>query len=80
MKDSKSKVLHDPIAYKARVADIEFAAPRKERATTGRFMSAGDDYGTGFRTPVGTEQAKGIEKGPIPFGCSAFDPDEAIRW
>jgi hypothetical protein len=29
MKDSKSKVLHDPIAYDKRMSDIEFAAPRK---------------------------------------------------
>lgn len=79
MKDPKKKVLHDPIAYKARVADIEFAGPRKERATTGRFMSAGDMYGTGFRTPIGVEKDSSIEKGPIPFGCSAFHPDEAIR-
>lgn len=79
MKDSKSKVLHDNIAYKARVADIEFANPRKERATTGRYMPAGDVYGVGFRTPVGSEKANGIEKGPIPFGCSAFLPDEAVR-
>ena len=79
MKDSKKKVLHDPIAYKARVADIEFTGPRKERATTGRYMPAGDMYGTGFRTPVGSEKAKGILEGPIPHGCSAFLPDEAVR-
>ena len=80
MKDSKKKVLHDPIAYKARVSDINFTMPRKERATTGRFMPPGSNYGSGYRNPVGTEKANGIESGPIPFGCSAFDPDEAIRF
>lgn len=79
MKDSKSKVLHDPIAYKARGSDLEFAAPRKERATTGRYMSAGDVYGVGFRTPVGSERASGLAQGPIPLQSSAFHPDEAVR-
>lgn len=79
MKDPKAKVLHDPIAYKDRMADIEFANPRKERATTGRFMPAGDEYGSGFRNPIGKMEARSIEQGPIPFGCSAFHPDEAVR-
>ena len=79
MKDSKSKVLHDPIAYDKRMSDIEFAAPRKEQATTGRFMPPGDDYGTGFRNPIGKFEAKGILEGPIPHGCSAFDPADSIR-
>lgn len=77
---SKEKVLHDPIAYKARMADVEFAAPRKERATTGRYMSAGDMYGTGFRTPVGrTEAPRPITEGPIPQKAVCFLSDEAIR-
>jgi hypothetical protein len=79
MKDSKKKVLHDPIAYKERVSDLEFANPRKERTTTGRFMPAGSYYGVGYRTPVGKEVSRGLNEGPIPFGCAAFNPSEAIR-
>jgi len=76
---SKEKVLHDPIAYKERVADIEFADPRKERATTGRYMPAGDSYGVGFRTPVGRFDPRSMAKGPIPQESVCFLSDEAIR-
>lgn len=77
---TKEKVLKDPIAYKERGADIEFAAPRKERATTGRYMSAGDMYGTGFRQPVGHANApKSLAQGPIPQEAVCFRSDEAIR-
>ena len=79
MKDAKKKVLHDPIAYRYRVSDIQFSAPRKEQTTTGRFMSSGSNYGSGFTNPVGTEKARGIDKGPIPQGCAAFPAGEAIR-
>jgi hypothetical protein len=79
MKDAKNKVLHDPIAYDIRVSDIQFPGPRKEQTTTGRFMSAGSYYGMGHRTPIGSTQARSIENGPIPFGCAAFNPAEAIR-
>lgn len=77
---SKEKVLHDPIAYKARGADVEFAAPRKERATTGRYMSAGDMYGSGFKNPVGTKgNPTSMKSGPIPQEAVCFRSDEAIR-
>lgn len=79
MSSDKKKVLHDPIAYKERVVDIQFMAPRKERTTTGRYMPAGSYYGTGFRTPVGKESAKGMKSGPIPQDACAFYPEEAIR-
>jgi len=76
---SKEKVLHNPIKPKYRRADIEFANPTKEQATTGRFMPAGDDYGTGFRVNVGREgQPKGYDQGPIPLKPYAFRPGEAI--
>lgn len=76
---SKEKIMHDPIVYKARGSDIEFAAPRKERATTGRYMSAGDIYGTGFKTPVGKTSARSMNQGPIPQESACFRSDEAIR-
>lgn len=80
MKDAKSKVLHDPIAYKERVSELPFGAPRKEQTTTGRYMSAGSYYGTGYAPKTGhSGKTAGLENGPIPFGCAAFSPGEAIR-
>ena len=77
---SKEKVLKDPIAYKKRMANPEFANPRKEQATTGRCMPAGDDYGVGFRQPVGNVgNPKSVASGPIPQESVCFPSDEAIR-
>lgn len=76
---SKEKVLHDPIAYKSRMCSKEFAAPRKEQATTGTYMSGGDSYGVGFKTPVGSFKAKSIDKGPIPMESVCFHSSDAIR-
>jgi len=76
---SKEKVLHDPIAYKARVSNIDFAAPTKEQGTTGRFMPPGDAYGVGFRTPVGRETPRSMKEGPIPQESVCFLSSEAIR-
>jgi hypothetical protein len=72
----KKPPFKDPIAVKSRTTSKDFVAPTKEQATTGRFMQAGDDYGVGHRTPVGTFKASSIESGPIPFGCKALNPDE----
>ena len=50
-----------------------FAAPTKEQATTGMFMSAGDDYGVGFKQPVGkTVASKGSA---IPMESKCIDPN-----
>jgi hypothetical protein len=76
---SKEKVLQDPIAYKHRIADAEFAAPRKEGATTGRYMPGGDEYGVGFRTPIGRFKPRSMAQGPIPQEATCFHCDEAIR-
>ena len=77
---SKEKVLHDPIAYKARKADIEFASPRKEQATTGRFMPPGDDYGLGFKQPVGRSgNPTSMQSGPIPQEAVCFPSSDSIR-
>lgn len=78
---AKSKVLHDPIAYKSRSTEkpTPFGGPRKEETTTGRYMAAGSDYGVGFKTPVGKESARALQAGPIPFGSTCFEPKDAIR-
>lgn len=81
----KKRNFHDPIAPKERIApeaDVPkpwpFRAPTKEEATTGRFMAAGDEYGVGFRTPVGKEKASSMESGPIPQESKCFPCDQAL--
>lgn len=70
------KPFKDPIAPKARKVDKNFVAPTKEQATTGKFMAPGDDYGVGFRTPVGT--LKESSKEVIPMKSKCFYPDDVI--
>lgn len=67
----------DPIAYKRRSTSRTFVAPRKEGATTGRFMDAGDSYGVGFPAKVGGFKVS--TKSPIPMEAHACDPQDAIR-
>lgn len=45
---------------------------------TGKTLSCGDDYGVGHRTPVGSSSASPPNKGPIPFKCKCFSPEEVI--
>lgn len=71
MKDFK-----DATAVKECKTSQNFVAPTKEKATTGRFMSAGDDYGVGHRTPIGGFKASGIMSGPIPMKSKRMNPDE----
>jgi hypothetical protein len=67
----------DPIAVKTRKTSKDFVAPTKEQATTGtKFMRAGDDYGVGHRTPVGSFKASSLESGPIPMKSKCVDPNE----
>ena len=70
------KPFHDPIAPKMKGSDKTFVAPSKEQATTGRFMSPGDHYGVGFRTPVGKMKASSYESGPVPMKSKCFNADE----
>lgn len=66
----------DPIRPKVRKSSANFAAPTKEQATTGRWMPGGDDYGVGFRTPVGKGNAESLENGPIPMKSKCFNPED----
>lgn len=52
-----------------------YNAPSKDRATSG-CLSAGNDYGTAVKQPVGKEKASGVESGPIPQSSKCFSPDE----
>lgn len=68
------KPFKDPIAPKERVCSKDFKGPTKEEATTGRYMSAGDNYGSGFKNPVGSDKVS--SKSPIPRKPSRHNPDE----
>ena len=62
---------------KVRATSANWVAPTKEQATTGRFMSAGDMHGSGYRTPVGTtKEASMIKEGPIPHGKIMFSAED----
>jgi hypothetical protein len=74
----REKVLRNPIKPKVRITSKGFVAPSKAQATTGKFMDAGDNYGSGFRVNVGKEKATSIKDGPIPFGCEKFNASDAI--
>lgn len=69
------KHFKDALAIKERLSSRNFAAPSKEKATTGRFMSAGDNYGVGHRQPISGE---GSKESPIPQKSMCFSADDAI--
>jgi hypothetical protein len=70
-----NKVLDDPIAPKKRVSNKNYVAPTKAQAHSG-LMSAGDNYGIGFRMPIGKEKASGLASGRIPQKSHCFSPDK----
>lgn len=67
----------DPIRPRQKKQDTpkewNFKAPSYDNRTSCS-ISAGDDYGIGFRTPVGKEKASGLSSGPIPQKAQAYDP------
>lgn len=68
----------DPIRVKEKKASMAFVAPSKDQATSSPFMSPGDYYGVGHRTPVGKERATPYSSGPVPMTSKCFDPNEII--
>ena len=76
-----SKVLKDPIAPKKKEDGdypFEFKAPSYDNRTSCS-MRAGDDYGIGFRNPIGKDKVGSIESGPIPQEARCFSPDEIFK-
>lgn len=72
------KALKDPIAVKKKQDGdypFEFKAPSYDNRTSCS-MRAGDDYGVGFRVPVGKEKPGSLDSGPIPQKAYSFSPDE----
>lgn len=73
-----SKVLKNPIAVKTKVDGKwpwTYNAPTKDQAHSG-YLSAGNNYGVGHRTPIGKMKASSMESGPIPQESKAFSPNE----
>jgi hypothetical protein len=75
------KVMKDPIAVKRKTDGMypwSYNAPTKDQAHSG-YLSAGDNYGVGHRTPVGSEKARSMQEGPIPQKSHCFSPDEIFN-
>lgn len=72
------KELKDPTSPRQKVNGTwpwTYNAPTKDQAHSG-CLSAGNDYGVGFKTPVGREKPRSMKEGPIPQESRAFSPDE----
>ena len=54
-----------------------FKAPSYDNRTSCS-IPGGDDYGNGFRTPVGKEKASGMKSGPIPQTSNCFSPQDVF--
>lgn len=76
-----NKVLKNPIHPKQKMVGkypFGFDAPSYDNRTSCS-MNAGNDYGIGFRNPVGKETAFGPESGPIPQKAHMFKPEEIFK-
>jgi hypothetical protein len=68
----------DPIAPSKKEngkKEWSFKAPSYDNRTSCS-IPAGDDYGTGFRTPVGSKKVSSMKSGPIPQTSKRFSADE----
>ena len=75
------KPFKDPIAPRKKengVKEWSFKAPAYDNRTSCS-IPGGNDYGVGFRTPVGKETAASIKSGPIPQEAKCFSPDEIFN-
>lgn len=73
------KNFKDPIAPTKRKSGAypgNFQAPTNEEYYSSGKFYAGDDYGVGFKTPVGT--FKPSTKSAVPFGRVNVNPDTTV--
>lgn len=71
----------DPIAPQKRddgAYPFEFKAPTYDNRTSCS-ISAGNDYGIGFKTPVGSFKPRNIDQGPIVQESKCFEPYEIFE-
>jgi hypothetical protein len=81
MRHFRGNMFKDPTKPKKKAVDDkpwDFRAPSYDNRTSCS-ISAGSDYGVGFKTPVGREKASGITSGPIPMQAKCFSPDEVMH-
>lgn len=71
----------DPISPSKRedgAYPFEFKAPTYDNRTSCS-ISAGNDYGVGFKQPVGSFKPRNIDQGPIVQHSKAFSPYEVFE-
>lgn len=77
-----SKVLKNPIKAKSKTQTTQkawtFAAPSYDNRSSDS-ICAGWNYGTGFKSPVGSFKGKSVKEGPIPQEAEAFSPKEIFQ-
>lgn len=75
---SKEKVLHNFIKPRSKLSPYNYVAPSYDNRTSCS-MKAGDEYGVGFKTPIGKDKASSYMSGPIPLGATAFTIEEVVN-
>lgn len=68
----------NPLAPKKKVSGKEpwsFKAPSYDNRTSGS-ISAGDNYGTAIRAPIGKEKVSSLSSGPLSTKSKCFSPNE----
>ena len=76
------KPFADPIAVREKTNGREewsYKAPSYDNRTSGS-IPAGDYYGVGYRTPVGTEKCSPMSSGPIPQSSKCYSPNEVFTY
>lgn len=74
----KKGSFENPIEPTKRQMEFPFQAPTRDKVSTGYFMSPGDNYGVGFRQPVGKEGNPSQMAKTLPMKSKCFSPDEII--
>lgn len=76
------KPFKNPIAEHKKTRDGQkewsFKAPSYDMRTSDS-VSAGDDYGVGFKTPTGKDRPSSMQSGPIPQKSRCFTVAEALH-
>lgn len=72
---AKHGIFNQPIAPKEKKSSRPFQSPSKEEATTGRYMAAGDYYGTGFKQPVGKMRGDSVGQHAVPQKSLRVSPE-----
>lgn len=76
----KNKIYKDLLEVKEKLNGRypwSFKAPTKDQAHSG-YLSAGNDYGSARKVPVGKEKAQGLDQGPIPQQSRCWSPNEVF--